>query len=78
MACSTWYGGIGIGSRGDVLTEVYAGYPAERAGLLVGDVINPIGTRDITGTPGTSVTLRVARGKRVFQITIVRGRICYR
>lgn len=71
-----WYGGIGI--QTDVLhnvVEVGSGYPAERAGIKVGDRL----TQDPSfarGTPGTTVTLTLQRGTQVFDVTIVREKVC--
>jgi carboxyl-terminal processing protease len=71
------YGGIGalIRKQGDyvLVAEPYEGYPADRAGLMAGDVIIEVGgkstegksTDDVSkilkGQPGTSVDVRVLR-----------------
>lgn len=77
-ACANGFGGIGISfdiwKRG-VITNVYKGYPAERAGIQTGDVI--IGDlQAIKGEPGTSVRVRVFRGNAELIFDMTRERIC--
>lgn len=78
-----WYGGIGI-REGYIraindygIVDVFEGYPADLAGLMVGDIIVSINQPEIIGTPGTSLTLKIKRGKIVFDIVITRGKVCY-
>jgi hypothetical protein len=79
-----WFGGIGIMDdwmQGDVIEQVYAGYPAARAGLKVGDKILyvdglPPDIGQIRGEPGTVVILTISRLGATYQIPIVREKIC--
>jgi len=73
------YGGIGaiVGpiNNHTVITMLYEGYGADKAGLLIGDeitqidgvILNSRGTEDVTkllkGQPGTAVTIKVIRNK---------------
>ena len=67
---------------GFLLTEVAEGSPADRAGLIVGDVVTSIGGREIVDAesapaailrmaPGQAVVLDVLRGGDPRQFTIV-------
>lgn len=85
------YEGIGMrlaqGPGGRIVAaEVYAASPAERAGLLAGDVLEqvdgaPVGqnveqaVRRILGPSGTAVRLGVRRGEQVFEVTLRRRTI---
>jgi carboxyl-terminal processing protease len=80
------YGGIGINTkrRNDLvyITDVYDGFGADKAGILIGDAIVKIGdkwikelTDDesamlIKGQPGSTVTLTLKRGKTGLEETI--------
>lgn len=74
-----WYGGIGIESETnndtglDTITKVFEGYPADLAGLVVGEAIIRIEEEEIIGEPGT--ILHIITNKRAYAIT--RGKICY-
>lgn len=78
-----WYGGIGISDSFNLQTgvervdTVFYGYPADLAGIKVGDLIMSISDREIVGTPGTYITLHILRGKDILDFTIQRDRICY-
>ena len=83
--------GIGVTvqpeDRGLEIVSVYDDTPARRAGLRAGDVIlaaagkdlagrpTETATRLIRGRPGTSVQLRIRRGKRIFERKVERDRI---
>ena len=74
--CPYTYGGIGIQSGAfDVISVVYEGYAADRAGLKVGDIILSKG--EIRGEPGTSIYIRVLRQGTYIDFTIIREKICY-
>lgn len=77
--CEKFYGGIGIEEDfySNKVTKVYVGYPAEAAGILVGDLIESVSGEFIRGEPGTSIQLRITRGDKSFVITITRQEICY-
>lgn len=79
------YGGIGalIGQReGDVIiTDPYEGYPAQKAGLMAGDVIKSIDGKSVKGKeyddvskmlkghPGTSINITVIRPGSTQEVT---------
>lgn len=85
------YGGIGslIQKQGDhvVITDVYEGWPAAKAGLLPGDIFIEINDRNVenlnsaevsdllTGNPGSEVKIEVKRGNDIITKTIVRQEI---
>jgi hypothetical protein len=80
------YGGIGINTkrRNDLvyITDVYDGFGADKAGILIGDAIVKIGDKwikDLTddesamlikGQPGSTVTLTLKRGKTGLEETL--------
>lgn len=75
-----WYGGIGIQQdwRTNLVNEVYKGYPADKAGLRPGDIIEKQSEREIRGEPGTIIKILVYRqstGER-FVLEITRDKIC--
>jgi carboxyl-terminal processing protease len=83
--------GVGIAVHptraGLVITDVFEGAPAQKAGLRPGDLITGVNgtsiagatinesTDRIKGPPGTSVTLTVKRGQRVRNVRITRAKI---
>lgn len=85
------YGGIGaqIAQKGDyvVITNPYENYPAQKAGLLAGDIITEIegkstkgkSTSDISkmlkGQPGTAIKIGIKRGDEQFSKDITREEI---
>lgn len=70
-----------------VVTQVFKDSPAEKAGILAGDIIvqidgKAVGGMDlekttalIKGTAGTKVTLTMMRGEKAFDVTLVRAKI---
>lgn len=81
--CRRWYGGIGIeyGSYGNTdapgtVVKVPYGYPAQQAGIQVGDVVLPAEDPDIRGPVGTPVKIYVIRGEFRQEMTLIRGKIC--
>ncbi len=80
------YGGVGINTkrRNDLvyITDVYDGFGADKAGILIGDAIVKIGDKwikDLTddesamlikGQPGSTVTLTLKRGKTGLEETL--------
>ncbi|MBE7027212.1 MAG: PDZ domain-containing protein [Ruminococcaceae bacterium] len=84
-------GGIGIqmskATRYCEIVNVLDGYPAQKAGVMVGDTILKVDGEDMTGKDsdyvsgkvrgeiGTEVTLTLARGGETFDVTIVRGEL---
>jgi len=87
------YAGVGMLVNADpydmkvTVVNVFAGSPAETAGLLPGDVIVAVDGEDVAGkrvdevtslvrgTPGTSVSLGIRRGENTLDIKIVRQQI---
>ena len=87
------YGGIGalIGRRGDniLITDPYEGYPAQKSGLLAGDVIIEVDgksakakdTEDVSkvlkGQPGTEVKLLIKREgeAKPFEVKLTRAEV---
>lgn len=79
IKCEQWYGGIGIehSEDGSTIMKVVEGYPAYRAGILVGDaVIVPFNSYDIKGMPGTPVQVTVVRMGKVLEFHMIREKIC--
>lgn len=74
--CPYTYGGIGIQTGIlEVVTVIFEGYAADRAGLKVGDML--IYTGEIRGEPGTTLILKVFRNFNYLDFTIIREKICY-
>lgn len=75
-AGDNWYGGIGIvqDERTGILLTVAKGYPAERAGLLVGDRL--LTRLNIRGEVGTIATVTLVRDGSILQYNIMREKIC--
>ena len=85
------YGGIGslVRSNGDyvVITEVYKGFPADLAGIKVGDLLKKVDgislkglSQDIVseklkGSPGTQITLTIERNGKESEIPLKREKI---
>ncbi|RMG77774.1 MAG: S41 family peptidase, partial [Bacteroidetes bacterium] len=67
--------------------EPYEGYPAQKAGLLAGDVILEVNgvsaegksteeiSRMLKGEPGTELTLKIKRGEEIKEFTLTREKI---
>lgn len=75
--CADWYGGVGIQHPSPGSYEVAyvgKGYPADRAGILVGDLV--LNGDELRGTPGTKVVVHVMRGSRALTFYLVREKIC--
>lgn len=78
-----WYGGIGIEETYNkifdltTIVTVYPGYPADEAGLMVGDHIIWADQPQIIGPPGTKLTMKIQRGNIFFTVVIVRGKVCH-
>lgn len=81
--------GIGITYRqagsGFVVTQVYEGSPAEKAGIVAGDIIKGIDDKDtkdmttndlkelVLGKEDTAVTFKILRSGTMFDIEVIRG-----
>ncbi len=85
------YGGIGclVRNNGDfaIVTEVYKGFPADAAGVKVGDLIVKVDGKPLKGftvdkvseylkgDPGTAISVTVLRNDREFEFSMKRERI---
>ena len=79
--CEEFYYGVGYqngGQGGCRVVGVPKGYPADRAGLRVGDlVMNPMGGEcPGRGDLGTTLTIVVMRGSQALTLSMVREKIC--
>lgn len=76
--CVDSFGGIGItenlGFDQDVIVKVHKGYPAEKAGIQVGDEVMNRG--EIIGEVGTHVIVRIVRNGVVLEFDMIRDKIC--
>lgn len=70
------YNGIGVQLAFDTINKVFKGYPAEAAGLEVGDVI-VWADGEMLGDQGTALHLRIQRGTEIIEKTVIRGKVCY-
>ncbi|NMC41846.1 MAG: S41 family peptidase [Bacteroidales bacterium] len=85
------YGGIGclVRNNGDfaIVTEVYKGFPADAAGVKVGDLIVKVDSKPmkgfpvdkvsehLKGDPGTTISVTVLRNNREYDFSMKRERI---
>jgi predicted metalloprotease with PDZ domain len=75
LNCPETYEGIGIKRRwGGMVTEVAKGWPADRAGIKVGDVIEPWFFDAVDGF----MSFEVHRAGRVIKMRLKTERICFR
>lgn len=78
--CDKWYGGVGVivsyTTNGVVIDRVYSGYPAAAAGLQAGDQIIDASS-ELLGEPETPVYLKIVRNGKIYNVTVIRGEICY-
>lgn len=82
--CKDFFGGVGLmndiranvaRNRYDaVVTDVYPGYPAFKAGVQVGDIL--IDSDHIRGEIGSRFTLEVIRNGQTLYFDIIRDKIC--
>lgn len=79
--CPSFFGGIGVeyqnyGNGEGLISRVFPGYPAERAGLVPGDVL--LNNDDILGEIGTKVTISYRRGSTgdSEMVEVYRDKIC--
>lgn len=82
--CAEFFGGIGITQSTPqnqygfpiepTVTEVHKGYPAEKAGIQVGDIL--MNSEEIRGEIGTTVTVPVMRNGQIITFKIIRDKIC--
>lgn len=73
-SCEHFYGGIGITGYPKIET-VHPGYPAEKIGIQVGDLVYSI--EDIRGEPGTQVEIKIVSGNTERNVIVTREKICY-
>jgi predicted metalloprotease with PDZ domain len=75
--CDEWYGGIGVQYEdmdSGIISHVGKGYPADRAGIIVGDLV--VDSEEIRGKPGTKVTVKIMRGSKLLIFNMIREKIC--
>lgn len=74
--CDYFFGGIGIEHSGldGKVDKVYAGYPAEAAGIQVGDAL--VDYSHIIGEIGTEVSVTLTRDGQTITKTMIRDKIC--
>ena len=68
------YGGVGalIGQRGDsiLITDPYEGFPAQKAGIMAGDIIKEINGQKVTGKHSDEVS-KLLKGQPHTSLTVV-------
>ena len=78
------YGGIGVTimpvyaseeTYSQQIVEVFDNYPAAKAGLLAGDIVQDDKV-EIMGTPGTEVKVCILRKGMLMTFTLIREKIC--
>ncbi len=75
--CPNNYGGVGIEIGFDVIQKVFAGYPADRAGIKPGDIVVQISDgKEIRGPVGSKVTLVIFRDGLIINFELIRESIC--
>ncbi len=75
--CKKFYGGVGVQSSyiNEQIVSVYPGYPADRAGIKVGDVVlNPMDL--VRGKIGTTVKLQIKNDSGIVVYNLIREKIC--
>lgn len=82
--CTEFFGGIGITQSGRrdqfgnqlemIVTDVHRGYPAEKAGIQVGD--NLTSSEEIRGEIGTPITVYATRNGETLTFNMIRDKIC--
>lgn len=82
--CDDFFGGIGITQSGQrdlygnqvemIVTEVHHGYPAEKAGIQVGDSLTS--SEEIRGEIGTPITVYASRNGQTLTFNMIRDKIC--
>lgn len=78
LMAKSQYGGVGasIQRKGDasVITDLYENYPAQKAGLLVGDVLTTVDGQSVESLRAETITERLKGApKSPIQITVKRG-----
>jgi hypothetical protein len=75
--CKAFFGGIGVVTNGDLITEVYTGYPAANNGIKVGMQILEPDSWAIRGEIGTTLNIRLrAQDGNILTLAITRDKIC--
>lgn len=78
-----WYGGIGVQTgfepvrRLITIDRIFSGYPADIAGLQVGDIILNVSDNEILGEPGTQINMLIERNGQILAFSFKRGKVCY-
>lgn len=75
LSCPSTYEGIGIKRRwGGMVTEVAKGWPADRAGILPGDIVEPWMFEPVDGF----MEFEVVRGAKRVKMRLKTEKICFR
>ena len=75
LSCPQTYEGIGIKRRwGGMVTEVAKGWPADRAGILPGDIVEPWMFEPVDGF----MEFEVVRGSKRVKMRLKTEKICFR
>ena len=67
------YEGIGISISGNVIVSTVLNSPAEKAGILTGDVLNTINNVDVTNMSASDITKLIKDTEGVVELSIKRG-----
>jgi hypothetical protein len=75
--CKSYYGGIGVSTRGGEIEVVYPNYPAEAAGVQVGYVIVKPHSSAVRGKINETFILTVFRKGVYLDFALTRAKVCY-
>lgn len=73
--CDTFYMGIGVHDSFLGITKIAPGSPAEKAGLIIGDILLEKDIRD-KYKEGTAITIQILRNGIMYYMPVVIGKIC--
>lgn len=76
--CDKYYEGIGVQTDHNtcVISDVFKGYAAEKAGLQIGDLIISPSCTQIRGPSGSIIQMKIMRGSNVLNLSILREKVC--
>jgi C-terminal processing protease CtpA/Prc len=78
IKCEKYYTGVGIMTQPDtcIITRVYKGYSAHKAGLISGDIIISPDCSSIRGPEGSIIKIKIMRETKIIDLNITREKIC--
>jgi C-terminal processing protease CtpA/Prc len=78
IKCEKYYTGIGIMTQPHacIITRVYKGYSAHKAGLISGDIIISPDCSSIRGPEGSIIKMKIMREAKNIDLNITREKIC--